>query len=146
MFQPVAWYLVELCWQFCMQHSLPFNTHHCKWDVSCVMIHMPFVAADGKDVLIYQVDGCEHKVMAGTFDRLVKQLAGEEKPGEGRAGVGSCTHACWVVLVCCFFITLLSPSSLLPPSLPFPPSSPSLLHTTRFTLCHHISVWDATLC
>ena len=38
-FQPVAWYLVELCWQFCMQHSLPFNTHHCKWDVSYVMIH-----------------------------------------------------------------------------------------------------------
>lgn len=97
---------------------------------------MPFVAADGKDVLIYQVDGCEHKVMAGTFDRLVKQLAGEEKPGEGRAGVGSCTHACWVVLVCCFFITLLSPSSLLP--------FPSLLHPLPFSIqpdSHYVTIF-----
>ena len=45
---------------------------------------------------MYQVDGCERKVMAGTFDRLVRQLAGEEKPGtyargcsEGRRGDAS---------------------------------------------------------
>ena len=40
---------------------------------------------------MYQVDGCERKVMAGTFDRLVRQLAGEEKPGtyaRGAARVG----------------------------------------------------------
>ena len=59
------------------------------------MIHF-CLAADGKDVLMYQVDGCERKVMAGTFDRLVRQLAGEEKPGtyargcsEGRRGDAS---------------------------------------------------------
>ena len=105
---------------------------------------MPFVAADGKDVLIYQVDGCEHKVMAGTFDRLVKQLAGEEKPGEGR-GWGGIMHTCMLGGACLLFL-YYTPLSLLPPSLPLPPSSPSLLHTTRFKLCHHISVWDATLC
>ena len=35
---------------------------------------------------MYQVDGCERKVMAGTFDRLVRQLAGEEKPGAYAGG------------------------------------------------------------
>ena len=64
---------------------------------------LPTVAADGKDVLIYQVDGCEHKVIAGTFDRLVKQLAGEEKPGECAGGkyiMHVCLGWCVRIVVC----------------------------------------------
>ena len=45
--------------------------------------------AEGEDALIVAHEGDHYVVVAGTFEKLVEQLACEEKPG-----IHTCTHIC----------------------------------------------------